>query len=329
MGEVRVTGHVCVDLIPHWPGPPAIDPGRLFAVGPLAFRLGGSACNTGRALTALGHDVSLGGLTGDDEVGGITKRLLQRETWTRLDLRTIGTASSYTLVIEAEGRDRSFWHYEGANAEFTAADVTADHGARVVHLGYPPLLPGLWANEGSALADRLTEIRRDGVGTSVDLAGVAPDAPASEVDWDAWLGRVGPACDLLAGSSDDLVSALGVPAPARPEDLLGLADRMLGYGPSVAVVSGGSLGFAVASHGTPAAPGPLTPDEPRQEHRFLVEAPHIASPVTTTGSGDVLKAALIDGLLARLPLREAALGAGRVTAEYVRTGTIGPPGFIR
>lgn len=322
MGAVHVAGHLCLDLTPAWgEGAPSITPGQLLAVGPLRSGLGGSTSNTGRALLSLGREVSLSARLGGDDLGVLTRHLVEQCRWRRLDLAASPVPSSYTLVIEAPGMDRSFWHFEGANIDFTAADITPPAGSAAVHVGYPSLLPGLWPRGGRAFAEALQAVRRAGVGTSLDLAHVAPGSPAAQVDWAVWLQQVAPACDVLAGSSDDLSSALGVSAPTRSEELLTMAERVASLGPGVAIVSGGPLGFAAAS-GNSASTTPLA--RSASPSPWLTSAASVSSPATTTGAGDVLKAALIDALLAGLSLRQVTDRAAEVTADYVRTGRVSP-----
>ena len=66
-----------------------------------------------------------------------------------------GEISSYSVVINPPGVDRTFLHCTGANDTFTAADVTDDQlkGARLFHFGYPTLMQRIY-NDGERRAWR-------------------------------------------------------------------------------------------------------------------------------------------------------------------------------
>src|SRR5829696_9517716 len=210
MRSVVVAGHVCVDLIPGVPGRAATAPGELLEIGPLTLAAGGCVANTGGALAALGADVVVVADAGDDELGAVLVQLL-RACGPRTDQVRLrrGRSTSYSLVFEGGGRDRSLWHHVGANAEWdgTAVDLT---GARLLHVGYPSLLPALIADGGRPLESLLERARADGVTTSLDLAVIDPASPAAREDWQALLGRVLPLVDVLSPSVEDVRTALGV-----------------------------------------------------------------------------------------------------------------------
>ena len=53
---IAVAGHLCVDITPRLDGhDPGLEPGVLYAVGPLRQQIGGSVANTGGTLTRLGE----------------------------------------------------------------------------------------------------------------------------------------------------------------------------------------------------------------------------------------------------------------------------------
>src|SRR5215217_2904551 len=124
MGSAVVAGHVCVDLIPELPAPPATAPGELMEVGPITMAPGGCVANTAAGLAALGSDVAAVGDAGDDELGATLVRMLAaRGTRTdQIRLRR-GCTTSYSVVVQPPGEDRSFWHHVGANAEFDGEAV--------------------------------------------------------------------------------------------------------------------------------------------------------------------------------------------------------------
>ena len=73
--DVVVAGHICLDIIPEFPGgtKPKIEklfiPGRLVNVKEAIISTGGVVSNTGLALHRLGMKVELMGKVGDDFFG--------------------------------------------------------------------------------------------------------------------------------------------------------------------------------------------------------------------------------------------------------------------
>src|SRR4051794_17902604 len=119
MRSVVVAGHVCVDFIPEVPAGAAAAPGELLEVGPLGVHAGGCVANTGAELAALGADVAVVADVGDDALGDLLVALLRaRGTRTDQIRPRAGASTSYSLVFEPAGRDRSFWHPLGADAGF-------------------------------------------------------------------------------------------------------------------------------------------------------------------------------------------------------------------
>src|SRR5690348_2717080 len=119
MRSALVAGHVCVDLVPGLSHVPQVRPGELAEVGPLAVRAGGCVANTGGDLAALGAPVQVVGDAGDDELGALLVGLLAARGVRTGQLRRVpGRSTSYSLVLQPPGRDRSFWHHVGANAGF-------------------------------------------------------------------------------------------------------------------------------------------------------------------------------------------------------------------
>ena len=68
------------------------------------------------------------GDAGDDELGALLVALLRARGRETGQIRLLAERStSYSLVFEPGGQDRSFWHHVGANAEFdgSAVDLSA------------------------------------------------------------------------------------------------------------------------------------------------------------------------------------------------------------
>ena len=312
MHSIAVAGHLCLDIAPRLAEKARIDPGSLVEVGPLAVTLGGSVANTGGALADLGARVVPYATIGDDELGALLLSKLATEGFASPQLsvsQSLGT--SYSVVIEQSGTDRTLWHHTGANADFdgSAVDTT---GHSLVHIGYPPLLPGLLEHEGRKLQDLFARARSAGVTTSVDLAVVDPNSTVGTLDWDSILSSIFAHTDIATPSLDDLTSAFGIDEQYSPELVDRLADRLLADGVAVVVISAGQHGLRLrtASKERLRAGGTvLAPLADTWADRSLTVSPlWVESPVTTNGAGDASTAGLLYGLTqGATPEQSAAL----------------------
>lgn len=327
-----VAGHVCVDLSPGLATLPRSEPGDLEQIGPLTLSPGGCVANTGGVLAALGTSVGVVGDAGDDELGRTLVRLLADLGLATDRIRLLaGRSTSYTVVVQPPGRDRSFWHHVGANAEFDGAgldgaglDGAGLDRADLLHVGYPPLLPALAADGGAGLHALLARARAAGVATSLDLAVLDPASPAAREDWPALLARVLPLVDVLTPSLDDVRSLLG---PGTGPDV---ARQLVGMGAAVVMVTAGSAGarLCTARPERLAAAGGLFADPGRWSGCDLAAAAPDVPVRTTVGAGDAATAGLLHGLLAGLdPVATLALAmrtAGRRLAGLPFSGTLEP-----
>lgn len=320
VGRALVAGHVCVDLTPRLTTLPRSAPGDLEQVGPLAVSAGGCVSNTGSALAALGAPVQVVGDAGDDALGPVLVQLLAARGVGTDRIRLLpGRSTSYTIVVQPAGRDRSFWHHVGANAEFdgSAIDMAA---ADLLHVGYPTLLPALAADGGTGLEVLLRRARAAGLTTSLDLAVLDPGSRAATEDWPALLERVLPHVDVATPSVDDVRSTLDPTAGDEPDDLRRTARLLVEMGVAVAMVTGGSAGAHLCTAGLDrlAAAGAGIRRDRWSHCDRSAAAPDV--PVrTTVGTGDAATAGLLFGLLAGLD-PEPSLDLAMRTAGQVLAG---------
>lgn len=317
MSDIQVVGHLCVDLRPELSSTRVAAPGELAVVGPMAITMGGAVGNCGRVLAELGLHASLSACIGDDELGAMARRLLGAHHDVDLDVVT-DLATSYSVVVEPAGVDRSFWHHTGANAAFVGGcAVTAE---RLLHFGYPSLTPSMCADNGAPIVRLFDRAHARGVATSLDLAFVADNSPVRDVDWDALLRHAVAATDLFCPSWDDLVNCLGLPEDADDASVAEWADRFLDWGAAIVLVTRGTRGSHLAA-GTSqrlaafAASG-IDVDEWAGTRTWQV--PEVQSAVTTTnGAGDAYKAAFFSRLTAGDGPQQCLDVAGRVVARYL------------
>lgn len=241
MTRIQVAGHVCVDLKPRLSAAGVGAPGELVSVGPMDITVGGAVGNCGRVLAGMGLGVALSGSIGDDELGVFCRQLLQSLPGSEVDLAVVqGTATSYSVVVEPRGVDRSFWHHTGANDAFIGdCPVTATH---LLHYGYPSLTPAMCADDGRPIRALFERAHSKGVATSLDLAFVATGSPVRPLDWARLLRAVAPACDVLCPSWDDLASSLGLSEDAAEAAIESWASEALGWGSAIVLVTLGQRG---------------------------------------------------------------------------------------
>lgn len=338
MTSVVVAGHVCIDLIPRLPsGARSPRPGALEPVGPLTFAIGGCVGNTGVALHRLGLPTTLVARVGDDPLGRLLTALVRAAVppaACRLQV-TPGAATSYSLITNRPGEDRGIAHFAGVNDRFVAADVPAALLARASHLhvGYPPLMAAMVADDGRELVALLRTAREHGATTSVDMAAVRTAAGERGVDWRRLLAAVLPHVDVFLPSLDEVAHMLGRrvrrDAVGRPTlaSVARIADELLELGVAVAGVKLGAAGLyaRTADAGAPAASRLPDPWRGRELYAPVFEADVIG----TTGAGDATVAGFLFGLLSGMAPDDAIVAAcavGGASTEAV-DGTSSVPAW--
>lgn len=211
--DVVAAGHICLDIIPPFENSGASDferllqPGKLLHVGNVVLSTGGSVSNTGIALSKLGGRVAFMTKVGDDAFGQII--IDKMKAWGNIDgiARDAEHGSSYSIVLAPPGIDRMFLHHPGCNDHFTSAMLHWEMigGARLFHLGYPPLMRSLFVEEGAELAQILKRVKQLGVVTSLDMALPDPNSEAGRMNWQGWLRNVMPHVDFFIPSIEEML----------------------------------------------------------------------------------------------------------------------------
>lgn len=342
--EVIVGGHLCIDLLPrmsHVPLDALTHPGRLFEVGALDVSTGGAVSNTGLALHRLGVKVRLLSNVGDDLIGRMIVDFLNSRdpALTQHIVSSAGASSSYTIVLSPQRVDRIFLHNPGTNALFEAdsVDMAVARKAKLFHLGYPPILPRFYANDGEELVKLYSRLRENGVITSLDMSLPDTASAAGRANWGEILRKTLPFVDIFIPSFEEIVFML------RPEefqkagsnlnDLISpsyvrdLAGQMLEMGVALAGIKCGTEGMLVCG-------GSAVRTE---EIRHKLDLPedwidcvviHPAFDVEiagTTGAGDSAYAGFLASLVRGFSPQEAvmracAVGACNVEAADATSG---------
>lgn len=150
--------------------------GMLAPIRSITQAIGGCVPNTGIDLKKIDPElcVKAAGCIGRDDYGNfILKELAQAKLDTSLVRITDGRSSFSDVISARASGERTFFHFEGANAEFCDRDLSAAirSGCDFLHVGYLMLLPKLDAADaeyGTGLARILKRARELGVKTSID-----------------------------------------------------------------------------------------------------------------------------------------------------------------
>jgi|APMI01.1.fsa_nt_gi sugar/nucleoside kinase (ribokinase family) len=302
MGAILVAGHLCLDLTPALGPGAAMIPGQLIEVGELTLSLGGCVANTGRALAALGVPIQLSAAVAADELGDVVRRRMAEEGLPIDGLSVVPDATtSYSLVLQVPGSDRTFWHNPGVNTVFDGTAVEFDD-IDVIHVGYPPLLPALVSDNGRALIRLFERARTLRITTSLDMSVVDRHSAMGAVDWDAFLSAVLPLTDIFTPSFDDLASALLIDEPMTSELAARLAHRCVDLGAAVVTISGGAEGLSLATGSSTrladGGRGLSGLGAEWTERQLVCAARPVATVATTNGAGDAATAGFLYALSA-------------------------------
>ena len=322
--DAIAAGHICLDITPIIPetGRARIEeiltPGSLTMVEAGTVALGGQVANTGLALKRFGHSVAALGGIGDDELGLVVQRLLERHAAAGAIRPAPGAVTSFSVVLAPPGIDRMFLHCPGANDTFGAENIDFDlvRRARLLHFGYPTLMRRMYADRGAELARIMRQTKDCDVTTSLDMSMPDPHSPAGLADWPRILEQTLPWVDLFLPSVEEIAVALERedylarrrrdPAADLVEhytvtDFRRLADRALAMGCGVCVIKAGSRGFYLRS-------GPAErlarfggaarcEADPWADRELWCPAYRIDRIASATGSGDCAIAGLLAGVL--------------------------------
>ena len=210
---IAIAGHLCLDIIPAIPAAPEplgrrLLPGSLLNIGAATLSTGGAVANTGLALHRLGEPVRLIAKVGADPFAA-TLRTLLGDLGHHL-LETAASPTSYSVVLNPPGGDRSFLHCPGANDTFTADELLAQNydGVKLVHFGYPPLMRQMYVDDGRQLTQLFRGFRGRGLTTSLDMALPDPDSPAGKAPWQRILLATLPFVDVFTPSLDEILYML-------------------------------------------------------------------------------------------------------------------------
>ncbi|MEM9955399.1 MAG: carbohydrate kinase family protein [Chloroflexota bacterium] len=258
--DIVVSGHLCADLLPETSNlalSALSSPGKLFEVDALEIATGGSVSNTGLALHKLGIKVGMMTTVGDDLLGRVIIAKLKDRDPTLGDMIAIreDEASSYSIILSPQNTDRIILHCTGNNQHFGKSDIDFDvvKQAKIFHLGYPPLLPQLYADGGQEMMEIYQQIYDYGVLTSLDMAHPDPNGSSGKVNWKQVLEETLPYVDIFLPSIEEIVFMFrqsdydnwngNIVQNVSQNYLRHLADELLSMGSIIVGFKLGELGF--------------------------------------------------------------------------------------
>ncbi|MCL2701644.1 MAG: carbohydrate kinase family protein [Phycisphaerae bacterium] len=311
--DIICAGHICFDVIPVLHAPAAgtwfesLIPGKLIDIGDVTVSTGGPVSNTGIGLMKLGVKTGLMGKVGDDFFGQAVVERLKPYGADQSMTVVKGESTSYTIALAPPKVDRVFLHNRGANSTFGQEDVNYDLVAqtRLFHLGYPPLMKKLYADNGKQLTEIFKRAKATGATTSCDMALPDPNAEAGKADWDIILRNTLPFVDLYLPSVEETLYMLNRDKFwARKQEAAGkdaldfisvddceeVADKCIQYGAKIVILKSGHLGIYLRTADKSrfvdfGRCGPKNVDN--WSNRQLWEpAFHVEKVASATGSGD-------------------------------------------
>ena len=173
--KIAFVGSMIVDLVKTvdmWP-----DKGMLVTISDTERAVGGLVCNTAVDIKAMDEslEVKAYGKVGKDGYGDWALNFLKGKG---IDVSSVKRSenkdTSYTDVMTLDGSgERTFFHYRGANAEFTIDDVDIESlDCDLLHLGYLLALDGIDAKDdefGTKSARFLHDVQQKGIKTCIDV----------------------------------------------------------------------------------------------------------------------------------------------------------------
>lgn len=209
MSEVVCLGILVADVVGK--SIEAFPPkGTLARVERMELHAGGCAANTALALTKLGVETAIAGKVGNDGFGDFLAQTLKRQgVDTQGLVRDTAEATSATMVAVDRDGERTFLHYEGANATFTAEDVfwPVIDAAPLLHVAGPFLMPRYMGADNAAVLKRAKEM---GKTTTLDTV------------WDPtgrWMSVLEPCLPFLDYLLPSLAEARLLTGLEAPEDI--------------------------------------------------------------------------------------------------------------
>ena len=178
---IAVAGNMIVDVLYPILGHP--KPGELTTITEgISRSTGGALCNVIVDLAKLDPDLpltALGRVGTDSEGDYVLEKLHAHDNIDTSRVLREGLTSFTAVMADTIGKQRTFYHYRGANARFCESDIDWDNlRADILHIGYILLLDALDEPDeqyGTRMARLLHTAQSRGIMTSIDVVSEAGD----------------------------------------------------------------------------------------------------------------------------------------------------------
>jgi sugar/nucleoside kinase (ribokinase family) len=343
--DIMIAGHLCIDIIPRFPDTglrniaDLLRPGKLVNVEQATISTGGPVSNTGINMKTLGSKVCFCACVGDDTLGQLTVDML-KASGNAAGIQTIkGAASSYTVVVAPPGIDRIFLHNPGTNNYFKAENLSPEliQQCRHFHFGYPPLMSGMFADDGRELEKIFKIAKAAGATTSCDMTLPDPSSPSGKAPWRKILQRILPYVDIHLPSIEETFFMLWpeefLARKAKhnnaelidhitPQEYSKVADEILAMGAKMVTLKSGPRGFYVKT-GPQTGFAQLGAAKPKDganwaNRELWTQAFVVDNFGSATGSGDSSIAGFLSAYLRGLTIEDALKYATCVGLQNVR-----------
>jgi sugar/nucleoside kinase (ribokinase family) len=339
-----VCGYFCLDIAPNLDHLPEgqfrtlFQPGRLLQVGEAKFSGGGVVSNTGFVLHRLGIPTHFITKIGTDPLGRALSEIVSEQDQGLLkgiQIDEVGS-TSYTLIFDPPGVDRTFINFPGTNDTFSIQDIDFEviAKAHLFHFGYPPGMRQFYLNDGEELVALYKRVKTAGTTTSLDTSFPDPTREGGQVNWKLLLQRTLPYVDIFQPSVEELLVMLhpdtyeilantsgDVIAAVTPKLLTVLSDELLDLGVKVVLIKLGHRGAYLRTAGKPALQrmGRSTPHNLSSwsNHELWTSCFQV-DVAGTTGSGDATIAGFLSALLRNTSAPQAltmAVAVGACSVE--------------
>ena len=339
-----VAGYFCLDIAPNLDHLPAgqfrtlFQPGRLLQVGEAKFSGGGVVSNTGLVLHKLGIPTHFNTKVGADPFGRALCEIVAEQDRDLLKGIQIdeSESTSYTLIFDPPGVDRSFINYTGTNDTFSLGDVDFDiiANSHLFHFGYPPGMRQFYLNDGNDLVALYKKVKSVGTTTSMDTSLPDPTREGGRINWKLLLQRTLPYVDIFQPSIEELLFMMhpdtyealakspgGAIAAVTPNLLTDLSDELLDLGVNIVLIKLGYRGAYLRTGDKPALQkmGRAAPQDLSTWKNQELWAPCFQVEVAgTTGSGDATIASFLSAILRNTSVQQAltmAVAVGACSVE--------------
>ena len=273
------------------------DKGKLALFDELEIHTGGCANNTAIALARLGISAGAMGKVGTDAFGDLILQGLVDDGIDTAGMQQDESAStSFTFVAVASDGERTFYHYIGANGEFSETDLNWEiiKNTKIFHIAGALVMPRF---DGAPMANVFREAKTLGITTSLDTA---YDATGK------WMETLEPCLSYVD---------MFMPSIVEAQHLTGLSDHREivqflrdNYGIHTIVIKMGENGSYAST--------------PEAEH---LASAYPVNAVDATGAGDAYVAGFLAGTIMGWDLKAtaelaSATGAACVTAMGTTAG---------